>query len=109
MKVKLTPVKSKYKNKYVIEVEFMHGDADAYTTESFVCKNEADFIRIISNDVSSLNRHKEDEYDEQMTKLFGEDFCPCDCTCEDYRASIQEMNGFYYDVAGTKFNATLTK
>ena len=110
MKIKLKPVKPKFKNKYVIVASFMHGDADAYTDETYVCKNEGDFIRIASASEGPQEPGSggdEDAYNTFYASLFGQDFVPCDCTCQDYPAAFQSMEGFYYDNEGVKFEATL--
>jgi hypothetical protein len=86
MKVKLTPITPPYKNKYVIVVNFMHGDADAYSDETYVCKDKADFIRVMSQEHQAPEDPgaggDEDAYDAWCADLFSEDFVPGDCTCD---------------------------
>lgn len=112
MKVTLKKVTPDYKNKFVIVVNFMHGDADAYTDETYVCKNEADFIRVMSAPDGPQDPGAggdDDEYRAFYKNLFKtDDFIPTDITCDDYPATIQDFEGFYYDEAGNKFEATLS-
>ena len=111
MKVKLTPIAHPYKNKYVIVVKFMHGDADAYTNETYVCEDKADFIRVMSSPdgpQEPASGGDDDAYAEFYSDLFGcDDFIPYDCTGYDCKASIRDFSGFFYDENGNKFQATL--
>jgi len=112
MKVKLRPVPPKYKIKYVITVKFMHGDADAYTSEDYECANEADFIRVMSAEGECPEDPgaggDEDAFDEWCTSMFGEDFVPGDCTCDcQVKAAIRGYEGFYYDITGKQYYATI--
>jgi uncharacterized protein YeaO (DUF488 family) len=113
MKIKLTPVKPKYRNKYIINVKFMHGDADAYSTETYVCKHQDDFIRVMSLDRQWPDGcRNEATYDEWCDNLFGEYddcFVPGDCTCDhQVRAQIESFTGFFYDEDGNEFKAELS-
>lgn len=111
MTVKLKKLKPEYTDKFVIVVEFMHGDADAYTKEEYVCKDEADFIRVMSapegpQDPSSGG--DEDVYREFYADLFKDDsFVPGDCTYLDIPACVYGWESYYYDKDGTKYEATL--
>lgn len=112
MKVKHTPIQPKYRNKYVIRVEFMHGDADATTYEDYVCKHQDDFIRVMSAFDDSPqdpgSGGDEDEYDSWCAEMFGEDFVPGDCTCDfQVRAALRGCEGFFYDEEGNDFITTL--
>ena len=108
MKIKLTQIKPKFTNKFVIIVSCMHGDADAYTDEEYVCKDEADFIRIMSApECEHDSCSNEDVYRSFCTDLFGDDFIPFDVVYQDSHASIESVEGFYYDVDGVKSEATL--
>lgn len=113
MKVKLTPIVNVIKDKYTVEVEFMHGDADAYTSETYECKDEADFIRVMTRleDVPEDPGAggDEDVHYSWCEETFGGDsgFVPRDCTCDDYQAAIRNYEGYYYNAAGDKFEATL--
>ena len=111
MTVKLKKIAPKYKDKFVIEVEFMHGDADADSTETYVCKDEAEFVRIMNAESegpeSPGSGGDEDEYNDFYADLFGEDFVPSDVTCCDYPACVEAFNGFYYDKDGTAYTASL--
>jgi hypothetical protein len=112
MKVKLTPIQPKYRNKYVIRVEFMHGDADAETYEDYVCRDRDDFIRVLSafddcpQDPGSGG--DEDAYDAWCEEMFGEGFVPGDCTCDfQVRAAIRGCECFFFDEDGNEFTAEL--
>jgi hypothetical protein len=111
MKINLTPIVPPYKNKYIIAVKFMHGDADAYTTETYVCKDRADFIRVMSSPdgpQEPASGGDEDAYNEFYADLFrSDDFIPYDCTGYDCKASIRNFTGFFYDEDGSKYTATL--
>jgi hypothetical protein len=109
--MKLTPVVSKYRNKFVIEVKFMHGDADAYSTEECPCENEAEFTKIMEglNDVPESPGFggDDDVYYKFFTELISVDFVPGDSTCDfQFLAAYDGHKGFFYDQAGNKFEAT---
>jgi hypothetical protein len=107
--MKLTKVKSKYNDKFVIEVKFMHGDADAYTTENHVCKDEQAF----KDTVSKLDKDRptppaeggdDDAYSAWGLDVFGyDDFLPWDTTGYDCYATYRSYKPFYYDENGEKF------
>lgn len=107
--MKLKKVEPKYKDKFVIEVKFMHGDADAYTTEDFVCDDEQAFKNI----VSKLNEDRptppaeggdEDTYNAWGLDVFGyDDFLPWDTTGYDCYATYKSYKAFFYDNEGVKF------
>ena len=107
--MKYKEIEPKYKNKYVIEVKFMHGDADEYTTEEFICKNEAEcteVMKALSEDTPQdpASGGSEEEYAAWELKVFkSEDFIPYDCTGYDCPASYQNAKAFYYNQDGTKF------
>lgn len=107
--MKLTKVKPKYKNKFVIEVEFMHGDADAYTTEDFICDDEAEcksVMESLKGDIPMNPAEGGDEnlYREWELKVFkSEDFIPYDTTGYDCPASYEGASAFFYDQNGEKF------
>lgn len=111
MKIKIKKIAPEFKNKYIIEVRCMHGDADAYTTEEFVCANENEFERIMKQEQlmpqDPGSGGDDDAYRAWCTELFGEAFVPSDCTYQDCPASVQSFAGFYYDEAGVKFEASL--
>jgi hypothetical protein len=110
--MKLKPVVSKYKNKFVIEVEFMHGDADAYSTEECPCEDEVEFTKImkgLENVPQDPGSGGDDgEYADFFTNLIGEDFVPGDSTTDhQYDAAYDGHKGFFYDQAGNKFEAEI--
>ena len=114
MKIKLTPIplKKQLKNKYIVEVEFMHGDADHKTFEKVVCKKESDFIHLMSKIDEGIKKFQysgvwNSEYIPWWEELFGEDFIPYDITCEGQKTQVRGAEGFYYDENGTKFSAAL--
>ena len=108
MKIKLIPipvVKSP-KNKYIIDVWFMHGDADAYTSEIYACKNESAFLRVMESFKNKPDCRTCNQYD-WCTTTFGEGFTPYDITCDSYLADVSTLTGYYYDENGIKFEAEL--
>lgn len=113
MKVTLKKLEPEYTNKFVIVVNFMHGDGDLYDTEEYVCKDEADFIRVMSAPEGPEDPGAggdEDAYREFYNDLFYDGgFVPGDATCDcQVLAAVQEFEGFYYDEAGNKYEATLS-
>jgi hypothetical protein len=110
--MKLKPITPKYRNKFVIEVEFMHGDADAYSTEECACKDEAEFTKImeglknVPQDPGSGG--DDDEYRDFFSNLIGEDFVPGDSTTDhQFLAAYDGHTGFFYDQNGNKFEAEI--
>ena len=108
--MKLTKVEPKYKSKYVIEVEFMHGDGDAYTTEDYICDDEVDcqsVMEALGGDVPTdpSAGGDEDIYNDWCLKVFkSDDFVPYDTTCDcQFRACYSSSEPFYYDENGDKF------
>lgn len=117
MNIKLTPIpqKKKPKNKYLINVEFMSGDADHFETVKYWCKDEEDFKNTIGKIEEGIEKYRysrhanEDEYDAYWYEVFGEDFVPYDVTSQcDYKAATDRYEGFYFDEHGVKFKAELT-
>lgn len=110
--MKLKKVESKYKNKYVIEVEFMHGDADLYTTEDCVCEDELECKTIMEKlngeiPTSPASGGDDDEYDTWSLDVFGSyDFIPYDKSGYDCRASYEDASAYFYNQDGVKFEVT---
>lgn len=112
--MKLKKVVSKYRDKYVIEARFMHGDADAYSTEECVCENEQQFKDIAAKleadtePLSPASGGNDKEYRAWGLEVFGsEDFLPWDTTGYDCYASFQDYKLYYYDENGNKFEVEL--
>lgn len=112
--IKLTPVKIKKspKDKYIIVVEFMHGDGDHYDTDEYKCKDDADFRRVIEllGDIPSSPGEggDSDKYDEWELETFKSDnFIPHDITYNDIKTHISSFEAFYYDSNGNKFQAEI--
>jgi len=107
--IKLTPVKNKKspKDKYVIIVSIMFGDADRYEDHKYSCKNEKDFIRVIKqledSPMSPGEGGDRKTYEKWELETFGsEDFIPYDDQC---KAAYDTFEAFYYDSNGNKFKA----
>ena len=94
--------------KFVIEVEFMHGDADAYTKENYVGDDEEDCLRVLaacgdSPQSPGSGGDDDDAYDAWCFKTFkSEDFNPYDVTYNDIRAAYDSYEVFFYDHSGKK-------
>lgn len=107
--LKLTPSKKEFiTNKFIVKVTFMHGDADAYTSETYTCKDEDDFRRVVDklNDAPQNPAEGGDEckYKEWELDTFGfEDFIPWDITGYDCPASFDDYECFFYDENGVEF------
>jgi hypothetical protein len=104
MSIKLTPITNP-KDQYQVCVQFMHGDADGFSSETYVAKNEEDFVRMMKATKTMPDRDDEEYYD-WFESLFR-DSPPRDSTCDDYCASIEYVKGFYYDANGVKFEASV--
>jgi hypothetical protein len=111
--IKLTPVEVEYspKDKFIVVVTFMHGDADKYDYEEYECKDEADFRRIVDklNDApqNPSEGGDDDAYDEWALETFTyEDFIPYDVVYPG-KCSYDGFEAFYYDSNGVKFKAEI--
>lgn len=111
--MKLKEVKSKYYDKYVIEVRFMHGDADSYTTEDCVCDDEDDFKFIVMELTNGrvptppAEGGNANTYRDWAFNTFGsEDFLPRDVVYDCY-ATYRSFKPFLYDGNGKKWEIEL--
>lgn len=116
MKIKLTPIPIPVKKvptrQYVLEVKFMHGDADLYTDETYVCEDENDFKRIVSKlnccpPSPACGGETKNYKAWEIEAFLSEDFIPWDKTGYDCPASYDGFKGFYYDENGVKFKAEI--
>jgi len=91
--------------KYVLEVKYMHGDADATTVEEMVVE-EADLLTVANFYAACEKVDSEGSGGPGYSKIPGFDEWggfPCDATCEDIQAALEGWAVFYYDYSGVKF------
>lgn len=102
-----TATKPKYFNCYVVEVEYMHGDADHYQTEedTFGVNKRQDLIDYLNFLERCLaeypyGRGGSDDYDH----IPGYDEMVSSWPCDDcgIQASLEGYEVFFYDSTGTK-------
>jgi hypothetical protein len=109
--MKLKPIEPRYRNKFVIEIVFMHGDGDSYSTEECPCDDGAEFTKImkgLENVPQDPGSGGDDAYKDFFTDLIGEDFVPGDVTRDhQFLAAYDGHSGFFYDQAGNKFEAEI--
>jgi len=111
--IKLIPVeKEPIKNKYIILVKFMHGDADGYTEQEYECDDENDLRRIVDklDNIPQVPAEggDEDVYDAWELDTFNsDDFIPYDQTGYDCKASYDRYEAFYHDENGVEFRVEL--
>lgn len=123
MKYKLVPLKNKRpKNKWVISAEFVHGDADSYTTEVTYYKEEEEFLKAVSslnfgmdieNNSNYSYREREKAYEDWAAEFSEEEygfFIPWDATSNyNYRAKFENRTYYHYDKDGNKFMVIFDK
>jgi hypothetical protein len=115
MPIKLTAIKSKNpKNKYKVILDVMHGDADMYEKVEVTCKNEADFekkmLAMKDKPMGGSEGGDEDEYAKWLEDTFGEGYVPYDkiFSGTSNHASVNSIEGFFYDENGVKWKAEVT-
>jgi len=115
MLVKLTPIPTKNnpKNKYIVVLNVMHGDADKYEDIEITCKNSADFekkmLAVTNQPLEGSAGGDEAEYKKWCEDNFGEGYIPHDCIyrCTGNLVKVKSIEGFYYNEYGIKFHAEL--
>jgi hypothetical protein len=95
----------KYVDKFIAEVEFMSGDADAYSTEHWPLTNEevlpfANFVKACEG-VESEGSGGPGYGGVPGYDRWGVDF-PTDVFCDSVYASLESWSIFYYDDTGAK-------
>jgi hypothetical protein len=106
-------------NTWFLEVEFMHGDADAYTTEVYEFKSEADFLEAFQffNGVRCQGMHRDNErrimkeLGELEKKLHKDIRWPGDATTmNDIRAAVDRIaDKYYFDSTGAKLQIEVSE
>lgn len=115
MKIKvLGPALPKYFSKYVVLVDFMHGDSDASSQEEFVTESDNDLVDILTmlKEVGKYNEVKLDKLRTKYTKEIQLDVLsewPLDCTCDDYYASLEQVTVAFYDEKGQNHPVEINK
>lgn len=108
------------KNVFELEVDYMHGDADATTTKTFFYFKDKDEHRL-KRDLIGLKAYPWDR-DEDVIELvaealaaagvdnaddlassFDDRFYESDSTCEGERAPVEGISLYFYDEVGQKF------
>src|SRR5687768_11370233 len=94
-------------DKYEVVIDFMHGDADADSTESFMFSSKKELTNFIT-DLDSLHNHYQPDEDGEINHLkhlyakIG-DYWPKDSTsngsCD---AAYNGYNVYYYNQNGAK-------
>lgn len=102
-------------NEYEVKIEFMHGDADGESYESYFFKQEKEVVKVLKelDKLKHLYRPDEEDYEHTKSKilydLMGEDW-PGDNTCDyQVRAAYNGYEVFFYDDYGTKWPVEVLK
>ncbi|MNC26407.1 hypothetical protein D3C75_745370 [compost metagenome] len=119
--VETTASASKYKNAFVVESEFMHGDDDfdAFRTTVFSADQQElviEFLNFLDRTQAALD---ENEYQDSVDGYdkFGDDYAdtfiigldggwPIDCD-NSIEASYEGSTVAFYDTNGTRFEVTV--
>jgi hypothetical protein len=111
--IKLTQIRllSVLVDAFTISVAFVHSDSDTYDYESYKCKDEADFRRVVSSlNNAPLSPHQGgdiEEYDKWELETFGrEGFIPLDIVFES-KCTYDGFEAFYYNEDGIMFKAEI--
>jgi len=100
-------------NTFVLTVTFMHGDADAYTTEvalfpSYDTDILEEYMQLIVDCINEYphGRGGSDNYDPAVIQKIEAYICPpADCTdLTGYEATFDSFELVFYDEIGAKFN-----
>lgn len=119
IKIKEVVPFSRHKSVFVAELDFMHGDADAYTDEELEVGGEDDLEQFVADMkwIHDQDPHydrlgnyddKSDEVmaDPRFTRWFGEyfDIWPYDNQAGDYRcpAALDGVSYWWYDADGVR-------
>lgn len=131
LKLELVPVKDAPRDKFEIEVTWMHGDADHYTSELILGDRERldGFYEFVDAWYAMQNNARcdmlrkgrptelpgwwafvhvdsKEEYEEDEHPEWYDDCWPLDVTCSWYPASFYAYEVFYYDEDGVKYKVT---
>lgn len=117
------------RNEYILTVDYMHGDADGYTTKEHTYSDSEACIEQLKLDVLGLITYikTDSEFDEtdvasELTPIFEaqgiqngydvaeewvDNFSETDITCEDRNAALTGYSLVYYDDSGDRFEVEL--
>lgn len=108
MAIKATPVGRS--SCFVLETEWMHGDANGYTKEESVI-DEKNLFEVAAFYEACRAVESEGEGGPGYSKVPGYDRwgnTPSDITCEDCEAALESWAIFYYSEHGAKFAVEFT-
>lgn len=104
-----------FRDVYVAIVQFMHGDADAYTTEIIVVGgHQEDAVRFAELvDWLTQNRRRGSEADfrrqgPHYEEFFGDDEWHYDVTCDTQGAKFDTFSLYWYNSLGQKCLTDIT-
>jgi hypothetical protein len=102
------------KNKYLVVLRCMHGDADKYEDVKLYITAPAAFEKAMrakaTQPLDGSAGGNEKAYVKWITENFGEDSVPRDCiySTTGHRAKVEDIKGFFYDANGVKWKAEVT-
>ena len=111
MKLKvLAPLPAKYKLRYVVEIEFMYGDADGEEFKEFNFETPEETITFIQklNKIKKWYRPDWRHEDKEPKEVF-EDWPHDPCGFDDTLAAYIGYKVFFYDVRGDKCPVKVTR
>jgi len=115
------------KNRWEVELRCMSGDADAYHTNGGIFVEKQKMLNYVTiataiseamkDGYARTQREVEAEIEKVLSpELFKEvketdhiwDMCGSDVTSEEYLASLEDIDVFWYDETGIKFECVIT-
>jgi hypothetical protein len=120
MKLNVTDRIVGFKNCFIVEVEWMHGDADTYTTEVHKYTDEKELIQHLEflnaiKDMFKWGMGGTDAYFKKMSEadqkkyIDFEGTIPGDVTNYEKDAAYENHKVFWYDELGGKYNVEVTE
>ena len=116
------------RNEYVLSVDYMHGDADGDTVETYTYSDDPDSVLELKQDLLGLMAfiNSDAEFEDAVSEIapifeaqgiedayavaeeWVDKFHEHDITCEDRGAAISGFTLIYYDSNGDRFIAELS-
>lgn len=100
---------SAIKDVFVLEVQYMHGDADHYTNDEYhyidhtLLLEHANFLEVCKKKFSHGMGGNDGYWDVPGYELYGEDYIPRDNECCNGHASVESFKAYWIDSKGNKY------
>ena len=109
MKFKISKTDVSIKNTFVLVIEFMHGDADGYSTEEYHYSTPLQAVGCIEFYERCIEKYphgmggNDGYWDVKGYKEFGDEVIPMGSAYAEGHANVQNIKMFYYNGVGAKF------